>query len=421
MTSRKITRPGFTIIEMLAVVMIIGTLVGLLLPSVQSARERARQVSCSNNLMQVGLGTTAYHATFGQLPMHLSGTDGSATKGGDNDQRLSVFVGLLPFLGHEAIVNKIRGPLPITGEFLDSDDGMMEMSMGYGDMGYEEMGEAEEFTGEYFPVGGPEPFRRYPAWLIEIPEYRCPSDPGYGDPAMGRINYAACLGDGIVAMDTGPMKDVGGVFVVDDELKKQTEASMRGAFVPRSVTRLRDVTDGLSSTILFGEICTDLGDDDRRTAALIGPGEKTLRDNPNWAYESESLDPERPMFWALGTKTLASIIPGSVARGHRWADGAAVFTVINTILPPNQAITASSAREDASGIFPPSSRHPSGVGVCLADGSVRFVSNSIDGGDRSAPTVYIGSQSQPGSKSPYGVWGAMGTRASEELVFVGSD
>ena len=59
---------GFTLIELMIVVAIIGILVGLLLPAVQAAREAARRMSCSNNFKQLGIGIHNYHAAYKQLP-----------------------------------------------------------------------------------------------------------------------------------------------------------------------------------------------------------------------------------------------------------------------------------------------------------------------------------------------------------------
>ncbi len=416
---------AFTMIEVFGVLVLITVLVTMLLPAVQSAREAARRSSCANNMMQIGLAAHAYHTSFGQLPVQLAGTDGSVVVGEDNDRRLSYLVGLLPFLDEGSLADQINGPLS-RGWKNESALGMgpdMWMEEAYPD---DSLG-GEGLTGEYaenetfWPAGGPEPFTRdYLPWNTEPPAFRCPSDPGIGNPALARTNYAACLGDGVVASDSGPMKEVNGVFVIDDELAKQTEAAMRGMFVPRVVTRLSDTTDGLSSTILLGELATALGDRDTRTCPIWGPGATVLRDDPAWARERELIDIDRPQFWANPDRGDVLSAETGMRRGYRWADGMPLYTGCNTILPPNREITLSDDRDDCWGVLPPSSRHQGGAQICFGDGAVRFITDSVDAGRPDQPTVYEGSPNSPPCESPFGVWGAMGTRASGELEMLGS-
>ena len=69
-------------------------------------------------------------------------------------------------------------------------------------------------------------------------------------------------------------------------------------------------------------------------------------------------------------------------------------------------------------IAPPSSRHQGGVHILMADGAVIFVSDSIEAGDPRAGMVWRNGQGpqSPGSQSPYGLWGSLGTKASKEVI-----
>ncbi len=93
--SRKRVSAGFTLVELLVVIAIIGILIALLLPAVQSAREAARRMQCSNNLKQLGLAIHIYHDIHNQIPI----TYGA----GNNPTRRNWIVGLLPHIEQKAI------------------------------------------------------------------------------------------------------------------------------------------------------------------------------------------------------------------------------------------------------------------------------------------------------------------------------
>ena len=307
-------------IEVLAVIAVIGVLVGLLLPAIQSSRESARRMSCSSNLAQIGLAASGYHIALGQYPVQLSGTDGSTVAGADNDRRLSIFVALLPFLDKTELYNAIhqpiaRGPL---GQFdVYGNRNLEPQQIPDNDL-------SPVSSVATWPAGGPEPSADYPAWFVDLPVLRCPSDPGLGLPAYGRTNYAACLGDGMVASSTGSLIQRKGIYVIDPARAIATDIAMRGVFVPRRVTRLSDVTDGRSQTLLLGEIATGLGDDSVRTKPVVAERmqqTQRLRDVPELARRTGAIDPQRPEFWIDNQFYLTSASPREVERGCRCFPG----------------------------------------------------------------------------------------------------
>ena len=363
-------RSGFTLVELLVVIAIIGILVGLLLPAVQAAREAARRMSCSNNLKQIGLAIHNYHSTYKQLPMHRGGTwtDGNTPTDMNNRLMLSFLVGLTPFFEQQAVWEGISQP------------SQMRVDGGTQSPPYPGMGPAL-FVSQYIP------------WLTEIPTLRCPSDPGNGAPGFGRTNYAACVGDSIDFMHNGPVQIVGGVIQDPPQawVPIRARAACRGAFVARTETKFRDILDGLSNTIVAGEITTDLGDRDIRTMPALDNDVPTLLGEPDLCFHDGFISPERPLFWADGSGggTVPTLAGAAQGRGYRWAQGGTVWTEFNTILPPNRELCFGGTGVTSPGIASASSRHQGGAHVLMGDGAVIFITDSIEAGDTHAENVWL--------------------------------
>src|SRR5688572_26703413 len=104
---RRRQSAGFTLVELLVVIAIIGVLVALLLPAVQAAREAARRSQCSNALKQLGLALHNYADVFKVFPPRRGGTGSSTPPDNANQNRLSAFIPLLPFIEQKPLADSI--------------------------------------------------------------------------------------------------------------------------------------------------------------------------------------------------------------------------------------------------------------------------------------------------------------------------
>ncbi|MEM8671267.1 MAG: DUF1559 domain-containing protein [Planctomycetota bacterium] len=394
-------RRAFTLVELLVVIAIIGVLVGLLLPAVQAAREAARRMSCSNNFKQIGLGLHNYHSAFKQLPMMRGGTYRFGNNaqartpvapgqpyGGNNFHNLSVLVPLLPYVEQQALWEQISNKF-----------------------------ESRQNPGLFFNPMGPQvamsladhAANRYDPWLVDIPTYRCPSDPGVGLPAQGRTNYAFNAGDSIQFQNTGTRDQTG---VINRTRAPRAKVACRGMFIPRYESKFRDVLDGLSNTIMGGEINTDLGKREATTRVSWPRG--NVMNQPSLC--DDEIDPDRPKYWAPNARLAGG--GAQVQRGMKWMSGHAVNTGITTIYPPNSAICSNGNNTWTAGIYSPSSRHQGGAHILMGDGAVVFITDSIEAGDINIGNVVWNGNGPrtPGSPSPYGLWGSMGTRDASEVM-----
>jgi prepilin-type processing-associated H-X9-DG protein len=174
----------------------------------------------------------------------------------------------------------------------------------------------------------------------------------------------------------------------------------RGIFANGSAAiSFASIADGTSNTLMLSEhlVGTPSNQIKRGVAHSLGTGIET---NP--ALCLAQISPTDPNVFATGT------VAGW--PGTKWAHGSASHIAFNTVLPPNSPSCGSTNNDDSSsGVFPPSSNHPGGVNSALADGSVRFISETIDSGNPTLAPATSGA-------SRYGVWGALGTKDGGETV-----
>lgn len=338
----------------------------VLLNSVARYRTVARRAACSDNLKDLGTATLNYHSAYRRLPMGCGGTSaGSVDKPLlGNANRLSPLVGLLPFIEQQALWEKISNPYQKDG------------------VKFAPMGPVPWYNADAY-----DPWGMRPSILV------CSADAKAAQQFATATSYAINYGDGI--------RNVGGA-PLDQSARENLEARavQRGAFIAQRVMKFRDFLDGLSYTILMSE---------RRIGGpqVAKDVDRGLALNPSLCITANE-DPATA-FWEEGRRAC-------------WADGILLSMGFQTILPPNSP-SASTTHGAMEGVMSVSSNHAAGVHVLFADGVVRFATNSIDAGDQSSPSVAFGAtgSAKPGARSPYGLWGALGTRAGRERVALDGD
>ena len=361
---------GFTLVELLVVIAIIGILIALLLPAVQAAREAARRSQCVNNLKQLALAQHNYHDVFKCFAPMSAGTAqpfGWGNRDKSNSNILSTLAHTLPYYEQGPLWDKIMAGGTVANGALSS------------------MGPT--------PPGGALPiWSGYLVYRTKVSAVLCPSD-GTGlrssDTATARSNYGICVGD----------------TVFEDDGESAT-ASLRGiAWSKRGPVRIADVKDGTSNTALLSEFSIRSGWGPSSSEMM--KGHYTVVSGLNQAggpAACVAMSGPNGMFSPAGIAALPS---SHQRRGDSMYAGWGLCTAFSTITPPNSPNCNNGRGEWNWGIYPPDSYHPGGVNVAMGDGSVDFISETIDTGNLALGEVASG-------PSPYGVWGALGTRAGGE-------
>jgi len=354
-------RKAFTLIELLVVIAIIAVLIALLLPAVQSAREAARRAQCVNNLKQLGLAVHNYVSTNNVLP-----ADGVflGPAYGPNPPAASEGWGWNASWAVSILPNMEQQPLYNAYNFNRSADGPHNYTVGF----------------------------------TLIGSFLCPSDSQKTRPAdpWGPNSYHGNHGG------PGIVSNWSGTIVQNFTNNPQ---AWWGADGNMAYFGFEAISDGTSSTAMFSERLLGITGD-----LKVFPGQPNGKrgiyeiNYPGTVNQGPTANPMA----AIGScksvpSTQASV--GSYLSGahyslsYPWHTSNTAYTHFNT---PNGTTCRSSADQcgptciwgGATGMITATSNHPGGVNVCFADGSVRYIKDTV-----SPPT-----------------WWALGTKAGGEVL-----
>ena len=370
---------AFTLVELLVVIAIIGVLIALLLPAVQAAREAARRTQCINKIKQLALACHNYHSTSKVLPPGSSPFNN--TEASHGRMRKNAFVCLLPYIEQEALYDLFVGTYSTTSPSANNE-----------------------------------------VWNTSLDSLLCPSDANRRSSpnARGRTSYRLCVGDWLDEPGRGPRNFANprGVFVTNGRSRD------RNSSVYRTLTC---ITDGTSNTIMFSEAAIGNGSgdgglgtvdyvDNTTQTPLRGaiayyntPGIPQCEGNP----ADTSTDFSTCRSYKDGrfyTTTGATYRVAKNLMGFRWGETVPWDSLFSTILPPNSPSCNNGNNGDWRHpmLISASSYHVGGVVCGVADGTARFISETIEAG--------MGDRCVEAGASPFGVWGALGSIEGGESV-----
>ncbi len=334
-------KTGFTLVELLVVIAITGVLVGMLLPAVQQVREAARRVSCASNLRQLGLANHNYEGAYRRFPPGFASTatsDGTVPPGvlidpltWNADPGWGWGAHLLPFVEGNNLYEQITPGWPIWHA------------------SHREVIQAElpiflcpSSTGEVGPI-------------TVVDEAKAPYSPdGITPLLLGRSHYVASHGQESAWGPEAGVDLVGLVFT--DIYTSQTQSVdiygdvssvADGPFYRNSRTKMADVSDGLSNTLFLGEHSTRLSD---KSWVGVVPGASI---HPRFLSPVNGPD---------GSATLVLFHMGP-SGGELDITG---FPIIHPVNFPAYHVGQMFAE------------HPGGGNICMGDGSVHFLSETIN-------------------------------------------
>jgi prepilin-type N-terminal cleavage/methylation domain-containing protein/prepilin-type processing-associated H-X9-DG protein len=360
---------GFTLIELLVVIAIIAVLIALLLPAVQAAREAARRAQCVNNLKQVGLAVHNYHSSTNSFPpggtptpvlgTPVTGTTNGFPQGGWGSWSAQAM--LMPYMEQTQVYNAMNFSFNMRGS------------------GYGEVINTTATTNKVNALICPSSLNQVGTWYGAVWPGNC---------------YFASTGSSISWLGNDPrlggyVDNPNGIFMVGGQ-----------------PIGMKDVTDGTSNTVAFGEWKigdnNDLLNSNQDIAGLTSVTD--FLPNPTRANDRNMQSPFTSMPAGAASlipalqKCAACLIQNNCPshsgalinsqtqfsfNGRLWAQGIYSCGLGNLLVPPNSTYPycqyeTGDADADSGTIIGLTSNHSGGANVCMGDGSVRFVKNSIN-------------------------------------------
>ncbi len=310
---------GFTLIELLVAIVIIAILVSLLLPAVQQAREAARRTHCRSNLRQIGIALQNYHDVHRTFPIgcaHSSGAGFSPTGFGP-----SWWVGLLPYLEQSSLFNKFDTETPNNGWAVTS------------------------------PTNG------QAANGVIVSAMHCPSSPLDTSVNVGgfRISLPSYVGISGATSEGGFSETRINPCCITDFNSGLIAAG--GVLIPNNIVRIRDVVDGTTSTICVGEISADAVDS-------LGNRFNITAGYPSGWFTGTNSSGTPPFF----RNPFSAIFPPPPC-----------YNLTTVRYPPGtNNYDLPGVHENHGANNPLLSAHDGGIFCLFTDGSVQFISDSID-------------------------------------------
>ena len=368
---------AFTLVELLVVIAIIGMLIALLLPAVQAAREAARRMQCSNHHKQFSLALHNYHDTYSEFPTARTNVGPAANATWDEAGTWGPDFFLLPFMEQQAL---------------------------YGDATSWARGQTTNRTiAEYNNAKGS-------GVHVVISTLVCPSDPYGSKPGYTngvgngtRSGIVTCRGDFVLRNEwtTGSVSATNVDRNGKTCLQNYLAGRERSPFPLGKYNSMGSITDGTSNSMAISETCSssDTSDSAVKSGVRTNWGNGTpgnMDINPSICLDARSPNDRNALVTTTTTFSLSR-------RGSLLGIGRQIYSGFSAILPPNSPhCNANNSIDAGFGLFSASSYHSGGVNIGLFDGSVRFVSDSIDTQGSTATPVHEG-------PSPFGAWGALGT------------